>query len=279
MDLSRREFMFVGTTSLLSLNGGVSQQVNPTSETDEYEYSGVADLIGPEAALPEPGGEFFEPQDQQGTKIAFAYRYEATDTGNRYFIQDSDSKWTDISMGDTIDGHLSTANHTHIHRHIDELYKSGSEGVITGVADATQDWVIENPTDSGNLVEIIQYKVTASIGYETEQWYNVDFPTTGTVITPWPEGEDKTVTIQANVRRGGSIIDIATADRQLPGAVVGGAKQNPTPFEVTGADTILNPGETLAFRTILDSTNEDISYLAHIAEYEIDSTPVERYNA
>lgn len=91
-DLSRREFMLAGTTSMLGLNSNLQQQLDTTQDTSEYKYRGVADLLGPERARPEPGSEFFE------DKIAYAYRYEATDTGDRFFITDDDSQWIPLTM-------------------------------------------------------------------------------------------------------------------------------------------------------------------------------------
>jgi len=91
MDLSRREFMLVGTSSLLAIDGTGSLQIDQNNETiDEYEFSGVADLMGPRAARPDPPDPFFD------NKIAFAYRYETTDTDERFFIEDGDSNWTSL---------------------------------------------------------------------------------------------------------------------------------------------------------------------------------------
>lgn len=88
LDLSRREFMLAGTTSMLALDSGLQRQLETKNASgDGYQFQGVADLIGPAAARPEPGGGFFE------NKIAYAYRYEASDTGDRYFIQHGWDSW------------------------------------------------------------------------------------------------------------------------------------------------------------------------------------------
>ena len=263
--LNRREFMMAGTTSLLALDGGVKRQVGSQQSGNDYQFSGVADLFGPRDARPAPDDPFFD------DKVAFLYRYEASDTGARYWIQDGDTEWTELPMKleNTVDGHTSIANHTHIHRHLDELYFSGPEGVIVGVANATQDVVIQNPAGSGNDVEVIQFKMTASIGYDAEKYYNVDYPAGGTDISPWCLS-DHAKTPTFNAKYGGGIADVGTADRKIPGGVVGGTKNNPTPFEIQGADIKLNPGETILFRTTLDSSNEDIAYLILVAEYAQD---------
>ena len=90
--MSRREFMVVGGTSLLALDGSVQRQVSSQNSQQEYQFQGVADLLGPRQARPEPGDGFFE------DKIAYAYRYEASDTGERFYITDDADTWTDISM-------------------------------------------------------------------------------------------------------------------------------------------------------------------------------------
>lgn len=89
MDLSRRNFMLVGTTSLFNLPDGLVSQVEQTN-TNQYQFRGVADLLGPEDALPTPGDGFFD------NKIAFAYRYRAQDTGREYFIEDGNDSWTEL---------------------------------------------------------------------------------------------------------------------------------------------------------------------------------------
>jgi hypothetical protein len=83
--------MIAGTTSMLALSGSVSAQIDTTTD-DDYEVRGVADLLGPAAARPEPGDPFFD------NKVAYAYRYEASDTGARWFITDDDTEWTPLTM-------------------------------------------------------------------------------------------------------------------------------------------------------------------------------------
>jgi hypothetical protein len=93
MDLSRREFVLAGTASLASLDGGVvSRQVDSTD--DEYRFSGVAQLLGPADARPEPNSEFFD------DKLAYAYLYQATDAKVLSYIKDGDSAWTDLGTSD-----------------------------------------------------------------------------------------------------------------------------------------------------------------------------------
>lgn len=88
-DLSRREFMQVGSTSLLALSSG-QITLNGTPQ-NEYEFQGVADLMGPETAKPEPGSDFFD------NKQYYWYRYQ-TFSGNTYFISQDDSEWTNITV-------------------------------------------------------------------------------------------------------------------------------------------------------------------------------------
>lgn len=115
MDLSRREFMFVGSTSLLSLqSGGVQLQMeDPDNPQEDYQFQGVADLMGPAAARPEPGDPFFD------NKQFYAYRYEATDTHARYFITQNDSQWSELNVNPQtqvdevrVSNYVSFFNHT-----------------------------------------------------------------------------------------------------------------------------------------------------------------------
>lgn len=89
LDLSRRDFMLAGTTSLLAMDSG-QLQISGSEPVDEYEFQGVADLMGPADARPQPGSEFFD------NKAFYAYRYEETDTGDRYFITQDDSAWSEL---------------------------------------------------------------------------------------------------------------------------------------------------------------------------------------
>lgn len=87
MEMGRREFMIVGATSL---SGATVLQTNTQLEgqpNEEYEFQGVAHLLGPRDARPAPGSQFFD------DKSIYAYIYE-TPTGNRYFKRQSDSAWS-----------------------------------------------------------------------------------------------------------------------------------------------------------------------------------------
>lgn len=76
LDLSRREFMQVGSVSMLSLSAPGQLQVDTGGQpNEEYEFQGVADLMGPAAARPAPDDGFFD------NKVYYAYRYTASDTG------------------------------------------------------------------------------------------------------------------------------------------------------------------------------------------------------
>lgn len=99
MDLSRRDFMLAGTTSLLAMPDDMKQQLDPAQFNAQVEtaentrgFAGVADLLGPAEARPAPGSGFFE------DKVFNGYRYEATDTGERYFITAPYEKWDRLTM-------------------------------------------------------------------------------------------------------------------------------------------------------------------------------------
>lgn len=148
--------MFVGTTSLLALDGSVSQQVQQPA--NEYEFQGVADLMGPAAAKPDPGSEFFDDKEY------YWYRYDETDDAGRWFISQADDVWTDISMGTLVDGRLAISDNLQIHWLKDELFEAGPEGVQLSVGDATQDIVIQNPSGSGNIVSVLRTIYSATGG-------------------------------------------------------------------------------------------------------------------
>lgn len=92
LDMSRRGFMLAGTTSLMAMDGVGQLQLSGSEPVDEYEFQGVADLMGPADAKPVPGSEFFD------NKVFWAYRYETTDESPnaRYFITQDDSAWTEL---------------------------------------------------------------------------------------------------------------------------------------------------------------------------------------
>lgn len=93
LDTSRRKFMQVGAVSVLGLSGDLNGQVDTSGEPNrEYEFQGVADLMGPADARPAAGSEFFD------NKIYYWYRYEETDTGDRYFISQDDNAWRLLTM-------------------------------------------------------------------------------------------------------------------------------------------------------------------------------------
>lgn len=94
LDLSRREFMQVGSTSLLALGSPGQLQVKTGGQpNEEYEFGDVADLMGPAAAKPAPGSDFFD------NKVYYAYRYQETDANQyQWFITQDDSQWTNLSM-------------------------------------------------------------------------------------------------------------------------------------------------------------------------------------
>lgn len=161
---------------------------------------------------------------------------------------------------------IATSGSTRTHTALGEIFLCGTLGVQTNVGETNQDWVIENPTDSGKTVEVVQFTPSASIGYRTEKYYNVDLPSGGTEIDPW-NTTDRSLTATFNAKHGGDIADTSTADRQIPNGLVGGSgNQSFGPYEVNGAEYTLGPGQSLLFRTVLDSANENFGILATVAE-------------
>lgn len=87
-DLNRREFMVSGVSGMAALSS-----VDPAVETqprDEYEFDGVAHLLGPQSARPSPGSDFFD------NKVAYAYVYEDYN-GQRSYTTDDMASWTPLN--------------------------------------------------------------------------------------------------------------------------------------------------------------------------------------
>ena len=86
-DLSRRDFMLAGVTTVaLASTGSVQAQ----SETPP-EPQAAAVLVGPADARPEPGDRFFD------QKSRYSYVYHATGSSVKSMITESDDQWTDVS--------------------------------------------------------------------------------------------------------------------------------------------------------------------------------------
>lgn len=90
-DFSRREFILAGTLPIVSISDGGELQVESQQPKEEYEFDGVAYLLGPASARPAAGGDFFD------NKIAYAYIYENHD-GARFMITDGDSAWSELPV-------------------------------------------------------------------------------------------------------------------------------------------------------------------------------------
>jgi len=90
MDVSRRQFVQVGTVALatLGLSGSVQAQQAQTND----DYRSAAHLVGTDDARPAVDSDFFD------TKSAYAYLYEARDTGTSYYIDDGRDSWLTLSV-------------------------------------------------------------------------------------------------------------------------------------------------------------------------------------
>lgn len=85
-NINRRDFMLVGTLSMLSLDDDLRpQQLQPH---EEHEFQSVAYLVGPEDARPDIDDEFFD------NKEFFAYIYEATDSNAKFYTDDEQNAWS-----------------------------------------------------------------------------------------------------------------------------------------------------------------------------------------
>jgi len=89
MDLSRREFVIGGTATLSALPGGIRQQIESDSG-DGPAFRGVAFLVGPADARPDPGSDFFD------DKLEYAYVYE-DHSGSRAYVTPDESAWQPLN--------------------------------------------------------------------------------------------------------------------------------------------------------------------------------------
>lgn len=87
---SRREFLGSAALFVAVPNGGFQQVDTGGLPNDDYEFQGVADLMGPRDARPASESEFFD------NKKFYAYQYYALDEGGRYFKRQSDAEWTKL---------------------------------------------------------------------------------------------------------------------------------------------------------------------------------------
>lgn len=90
MDVSRRDFVRVGTVALATI--GLSGSVQAQQQQTSGDYHGAAHLVGTDDSLPAPDSDFF------ANKSEYAYVYEARDTGTTYYIDDSRDSWDTLSV-------------------------------------------------------------------------------------------------------------------------------------------------------------------------------------
>lgn len=94
MDLSRRKFVHLGTTSLIPLvQSGQLQLDSGITQRDDFDFQGAADWIGPASARPAPDDPVFDNQ------LYYAYRYVEEDTGLQYFLTQDDDAWQEMPTG------------------------------------------------------------------------------------------------------------------------------------------------------------------------------------
>lgn len=93
-EMTRRGFIVANVVPLATIGGGgvARPQVGSADDVLADDFQALADLIGPIGARPDPGDPFFE------DKPIYAYRYSATDSGERYFRVQGDAGWTEWNL-------------------------------------------------------------------------------------------------------------------------------------------------------------------------------------
>lgn len=97
LDVTRREFAFVGVASLATLQGGTTTQVSSQQFSAEEEFQSVAVLEGPRSARPDPDSDFFE-NDRRRT-VYYAYRYIDEVTKASWYITQDLEEWHPEPLG------------------------------------------------------------------------------------------------------------------------------------------------------------------------------------
>jgi hypothetical protein len=202
----------------------------------------------------------------------------ALDEDGRSVTIDTDEEPLDIDTQDItdgieaingkVDGHLSVASHTHIHRHLGELYTTG---YYWGNAVSGTDYeiYIRNPTGSGKVLEIITTTVTADVGKETRLFTNVTWPNTGNSLTPINLDTDVADGINGDVEYGtdnadgGTLIPPVT----ISPAPTSGPSRTPSIQQNPNADIALGPGDVFALSATPDADGK-LSLGMLIAEYD-----------
>lgn len=171
-------------------------------------------------------------------------------------------------------GHISADSHTHIHRELGELW-SVSTGEIAVSSGDVLDIVVENPEDSGNVVEILSWSAGTNDDAKITQYRDSGIYT-GDETGITPQNFDDNVTGDADVNAefatGGApqLVDPATDTQFNGGYYTSGTQGNTTAASVaTRPDLDVTIGEGRSFAIHLEALSAvDPIPGVVIAEYE-----------
>lgn len=146
-------------------------------------------------------------------------------------------------------GHLSTADHAHIHRHLGELWGVGVDVNVGGAS--TLSVVVNNPSNSGNVVEVVLWSVGLDDQAKVTFWKDADIYTgNNTAITPRSFGGASDGDQTFNAEHGAGIVNTGS-DNQWPGGFhssssgfLSGARGSSA--SRPGLDVVLDEGEDFA---------------------------------
>jgi len=173
-------------------------------------------------------------------------------------------------------GHVSADGHTHIHRELGELW-SVAPGEISMADGDVLDIVVENPADSGNVLEVLSWSVGANSDSQVTQ-YRDDGIYTGNETAITAQNFDDTVTGAANFNAeyatgaDPQLVD-TSADTQFNGGFYTGSSQADKATATVAArpelDVTVGEGRSFAVHLKALSAVDPIPGLI-VAEYGVD---------
>jgi len=173
-----------------------------------------------------------------------------------------------------VGGHLSADAHTHIHRKLGELW-SVSPGEVSVADGDVLDIVVENPADSGNIVEVLSWSLGANNDSKVTQYRDSGIYT-GNANQVLTQNFDDTVTessdFNAEFATGADpqLVDTGTDTQFNGGFYTGQTQANKTTATIAGRpelDLTIAEGRSFAIHLEALSAVDPIPGLV-ITEYE-----------
>lgn len=194
--------------------------------------------------------------------------YDGTGAANR------DAAERLVESFSLVHGHLSADGHGHIHRHLGEMWSISTD--VDVASNDVLDVVIENPTDSGNIIEVLTWSASLDGEAKGTQYRDTGIYTGNeTTITPNNfDGEiaSGTQDFNAEYATGGSpqLVDTGQ-DTQFNGGTHSstgqGNRVSATTASNPGLDVVLAEGQSYAIHIEAGEAINPIVSMS-VAEYE-----------